>query len=112
VLHSVHIAVVLLAVGNVGYMYQAVVKNLWMDNTKNDVADTLPRQHLQQHYEQERNETSIKDNYCSNPPIIINATGNNVENQLNFTIYPFGLFVVDLVGFFVHYLISRLYHIS
>jgi hypothetical protein len=21
-------------VGNVGYMYQAVVKNLWMDNTK------------------------------------------------------------------------------
>jgi hypothetical protein len=34
VLHSVHIAVVLLAVGNVGYMYQAVVKNLWMDNTK------------------------------------------------------------------------------
>jgi hypothetical protein len=37
----------------------------------------------QQYYEQERNETSIKDNYCSNPPIIINATGNNVENQLN-----------------------------
>jgi hypothetical protein len=48
-----------------------------------EAADTLPRQHLQQHYEQERNETSIKDNYCSNPPIIISATGNNVENQLN-----------------------------
>jgi hypothetical protein len=33
-LHSVHIAVVLLAVGNDGYMYQVVVENLWMDNTK------------------------------------------------------------------------------
>jgi len=44
--------------------------------------DILPRQHVQQHYEQDRNETSIKDNYGSNPPIITSVTGNNVENQL------------------------------
>jgi hypothetical protein len=33
-LHSVHIAVELVAGGNDGYMYQVVVENLWLDSTK------------------------------------------------------------------------------
>ena len=33
-LHSVHIAVVLVAGGNDCYMYQVVVENLWLDSTK------------------------------------------------------------------------------
>jgi len=45
--------------------------------------DILPRQHVQQHYEQDRNETSIKDNYGSNPPIVTSVTRNNEENQLH-----------------------------
>jgi hypothetical protein len=33
-LYSVHIAVVLVAGENDGYMYQVVVENLWLDSTK------------------------------------------------------------------------------
>jgi hypothetical protein len=33
-LHSVHIAVVLVAGVNDGYMCQVVVENLWLDSTK------------------------------------------------------------------------------
>ena len=33
-LHSVHIAVVLVAGGYDGYMYQVVVENVWLDSTK------------------------------------------------------------------------------
>jgi hypothetical protein len=54
-----------------------------LQSDHSEAVDILPRQHAQQHYEQERNETSIKDNYCSNLPIITSVTENNVENQLH-----------------------------